>query len=141
MTKRKILIVEDDADYREAISFFLQQHNYTVLQAEDGNEGLKLARMERPDLIIMDVMLGERTEGFFTVQEIRRVEELKDVPIFILSALYTRVPGFRVAPEGVWAAHDEFFSKPVEMPFLLEKIRQRIGEAPTASEQTDRPKP
>ena len=127
MTKRKILIVEDDADYREAVSFFLQEHNYTVLQAQDGDEGLKLAMMERPDLIIMDVMMGERTEGFFTVQEMRRREELKDIPVFILSALYERIPGFRIAPEGSWLAHDEFFAKPVDMAFLLEKIRHRIG--------------
>jgi len=127
MTKQKILIVEDDADYREAVSFFLQEHNYTVLQAQDGDEGLRLAMVERPDLIIMDVMMGERTEGFFTVQEMRRREELKEVPVFILSALYSRIPGFRIAPQGSWTAHDEFFAKPVDMTVLLEKIRQRIG--------------
>ncbi len=127
--KQKILIVEDDPDYMEAVSFFLQQNDYTVLQAKDGSEGLKLALMERPDLIIMDVMMGERTEGFFTVQQMRRTEELKDIPVFILSALYSKVPDFRIAPEGAWAAYDEFFSKPVAMPFLLAKIRERIGDA------------
>lgn len=132
--KRKILIVEDDPDYLEAVSFFLEQSGYTVLQAKDGNEGLKLALMERPDLIIMDVMMGERTEGFFTVQQMRRTEELKETPIFILSALYSKVPDFRIAPEGAWAAYDEFFSKPVAMPFLLGKIRERIGDPATPSE-------
>ncbi len=132
---KKILIVEDDPDYLEAVSFFLQQQNYTVLRARDGDEGLKLALMERPDLIIMDVMLEERTEGFFTVQQMRRTEELKNVPIFILSALYSKVPDFRIAPEGAWAAYDEFFSKPVTMPFLLGKIRERIGDAQTPADR------
>jgi CheY-like chemotaxis protein len=82
--------------------------------------------MERPDLIIMDIVMSERTEGFFTVQEIRRTPELETVPIFVLSSLYSQVPDFRISPDSGWLAHDEFLSKPVDMPVLLEKIRQRI---------------
>jgi hypothetical protein len=52
---------------------------------------------------------------------------LKSLPVFVLSALYDKVPDFRIAPDAGWMAHDEFFSKPVELPQLLEKIRQRIG--------------
>jgi DNA-binding response OmpR family regulator len=83
--------------------------------------------MERPDLILMDIMMDERTEGFFTIQEMRRQEELKGVPIFVLSALYTQMPDFGNPPDSAWLAHDEFFSKPVDMAELVEKIRRRIG--------------
>lgn len=124
----KILIVDDDADFVEAVSFFLETNHFKVLKAHSGREGLKLAKMERPALILMDVMMSERTEGFFTVQQIRRTEELKDVPIFVVSSLYSKVPDFQVPPDSGWAAHDEFFSKPVEMPQLLAKIRQRLEE-------------
>ena len=122
-----ILIVDDDADFAEALSFFLKSHGYAVLWARDGNEGLKLAKMERPGLILMDIMMTERTEGLFTVQEMRRSRELSTVPIFVLSSLYSTATDFRIPPETAWLAHDEFFSKPVDMNQLLEKIRQRLG--------------
>ncbi len=126
-TKRKILIVDDDSDFVEAVSFFLEQHGFTVLKAADGGQGLKLARVERPDLILMDVMMNERTEGFFTVQQIRRTPELAGVPVFVLSSIYEKEPEFKVAPQSGWLAHDEFLAKPVEMPQLLEKIRARLA--------------
>ena len=125
---KKILIVDDDCDFVEAVSSFLEAQDYVVLKAHDGREGLKLAKMEHPDLIIMDVVMNERTEGFFTVQELRRTAELKSVPIFVLTSLYSKITDFGVPPDTGWLAHDEFFSKPVDMPGLVGKIRQRIGE-------------
>ncbi len=131
--KPKILIVDDDADFLEAVSFFLEAHGYAVLKAHDGREGLRLAKTDRPDLIVMDIMMGERTEGFFAVQEIRRTPELKDVPVFILTALYSKAPDFRIAPESEWTGHDEFFSKPVDLPRLLEAVERRLGQAPATA--------
>ena len=124
----KILIVDDDRDFAEALSLFLEEYHYAVRKAPNGREGLKLAKMEHPDLIIMDIIMSERTEGFFTVQEIRRTPGLETVPIFILSSLYSQVADFGIPPDSSWLAHDEFFPKPVKMPELLEKIRQHIGE-------------
>ena len=124
----KVLIVDDDRDFVEAVSTFLEAHHYVVLKAYDSREGLKLARMELPDLILMDVIMKERTEGFFTVQEIRRVPELKKVPIFIVSSLYSQIPDFGISPNGSWLAHDDFLLKPVDMAELLEKIQRRMEE-------------
>ena len=124
----KILIVDDDRDFVEALSAFLEAHDYVVLRAHDGREGLKLAKMQHPDLIIMDVIMNERTEGFFTVQEMRRTVELKSVPIFILSSLYSQVTDFGIPPNSSWLAHDEFLSKPVNMPDLLEKVQRCMEE-------------
>ena len=125
---RKILIVDDDADSVEAVSSFLEAHDYVVLKARDGVEGLKLAKMEHPDLILMDIVMNERTEGFFTIQEIRRTAELRTVPIFILSCVYAKVADFGVQPDSSWLAHDEFFSKPVNLGELLAKIREHLGK-------------
>jgi len=139
-SSKKILIVDDDADFAEAVSFFLESHGYTALKARDGAEGLRLAKMERPALIIMDIIMTERTEGFFTVQEIRRTPELEDVPVFVATSLYSKVADFRVSPESGWIGHDEFFSKPVDLPRLLEKIRQYIGpqeQAPASPAHTE----
>jgi len=72
--------------------------------------------------------MKERTEGLFTAQEIRRTPELEGVPVFVLSALYSKVPDFQIQPDSGWMAHDEFFSKPVDTAELLAKIRGRLGQ-------------
>jgi CheY-like chemotaxis protein len=126
--KKKILIVDDDADFSEALSSFLEANGYRVLQARDGSEGLRLAKTQQPDLILMDVVMRERTEGFFTIQEIRHTPGLEDTPVFVLSSIYSQVPGFLITPEASWLSHDEFFAKPVDPPQLLEKIRVRLGQ-------------
>jgi len=122
-------MVDDDQDFVEAVSCFLEANGLTVFRAHDGKEGIKLAKMERPDLILMDIMMGERTEGFFTIHEIRRDPTLKNVPIFVLSSFCTRLPDFEIPSSGGWLAHDMFFAKPVDTVQLLEKIRQHIGKA------------
>ena len=129
MEEKRILIVDDDRDFVEAVACFLEANRFTVFQAHDGKEGVKLAKLERPDLILMDIMMNERTEGFFTIQEMRRDAELKGVPIFVISSFCTHLPDFEIPESGGWLAHDMFFSKPVDLVQLLEKIRQRLGKA------------
>jgi CheY-like chemotaxis protein len=125
--RKKILIVDDDDDFAAALSSFLEAHGYGVVRARNGRQGLSLAKVEQPDLILMDIVMTERTEGFFAVQEIRHTKELKDLPVFVLTSIYSHEPEFQIAPEKGWLAHDEFFSKPVDLTLLIEKIRQRIG--------------
>ncbi len=124
-----ILIVDDDADFLESLSSFLEANRYRVIKASSGADGVVKARLERPDLVIMDVIMGERTEGFFAVQELRHTPGLEHVPIFVLTSLYTQEPGFKVAPDAAWMAHDEFLAKPVNLYELLEKVRRRLGSA------------
>ena len=125
-----ILVVDDDLDFAEAVSYYLEQQGFRVLKAENGREGLKLAKMERPDLILMDIMMDERTEGLFVLQELRHSPLLANVPIFVLSALYSQRPDFGVAPARGWMAHDEFFAKPVNLEKLIERIRARLAASP-----------
>jgi CheY-like chemotaxis protein len=120
-----ILIVDDDLDFAEALSSFLEANGYRVLHAPNGDEGVKLARAARPDLVLMDIMMGERTEGLFSVQELRRSPETAATPIFVISSLYSVEP-MRVQPDASWMGHDEFFSKPVDVPRLLKQIHARL---------------
>jgi DNA-binding response OmpR family regulator len=129
LDKKRILIVDDDDDFAEALSCFLELNAFMVFRARNGAEGIKLAKMKQPDLILMDIMMNERTEGFFTIHEIRRDPALKGVPIFVLSSFCTRLPDFEIPSSGGWLAHDMFFAKPVNTAQLLEKIRQRVGTA------------
>ena len=127
--EKRILIVDDDEDLVEVTARFLQSRGYAVLKAHSGADGVRIARQERPHLILMDIMMSERTEGFFAIQEIRRSHEVASVPIFVVSALCGHLPDIDIPPSGGWLAHDLFLSKPVDMGHLLEKIRQRIGAA------------
>jgi DNA-binding response OmpR family regulator len=127
--EKRILIVDDDEELVEVTAQFLQAHGYGILKAYSGAEGVRVARQERPQLILMDIMMSERTEGFFAIQEIRRSPEVSSVPIFVVSALCGRLPDIDIPPSGGWLAHDLFLPKPVDMGHLLEKVRQRIGTA------------
>lgn len=118
----RILIVDDDRDFAESVAAYLGAHDYEVVLAGSGQEGLALARAETPDLVLMDIIMGERTEGFFTLQQLRRDPMLADVPVFVVSSLYEDVPGFRIRPDSDWLGHDEFLAKPLDLDRLLELV-------------------
>ena len=128
MTKRKrVLLVDDDRDYVRSLEAYLRAEGYELLIARNGLQGLQMAQLHLPDLIVMDVIMDERTEGFFTLQELRQVPALENIPVFMASAVYSEVAGFRIAPETKWLPYDEFFAKPLNLQNLLERIRERIG--------------
>ena len=130
---KTILLVDDDADFAEAIGFNLRANGFAVITASSGREGVRLAKMERPDLVIMDVVMGERMEGLFAVRELRRSADLKDVPVFVISSLSSQAPDFGVAPGAEWMGCDEFLAKPVDMPDLLARISRRLAAGGNAA--------
>jgi CheY-like chemotaxis protein len=82
----------------------------------------------------MDVMMEERTAGFFAIQEIRRDPEIAGTPILVTSSIYGAIPGFRVSPDAGWLRHDGFLAKPVDLDALLLWVREHLplGEPATA---------
>ena len=102
ITSGRVLIIDDDADFRQAIEGLLTASGYAVACAANGRSGLDLAKATQPDLILLDVMMDERTEGFFTLQQIRRHPALRDIPVIVVSSIYTDQPSFRVAPDAGW---------------------------------------
>jgi CheY-like chemotaxis protein len=75
----------------------------------------------------MDVMMEERSAGFFAIQEMRRDPELAGVPVLVVSSIYTEVPGFRIQPAADWLRHDGFLAKPVDFDQLLERVRELLA--------------
>jgi CheY-like chemotaxis protein len=123
----RILIVDDDRDFVDAIRTLLSGAGYEVLVAYDGRDGLAQALRERPDLIMVDVMMDDRTEGFFAVQQLKRAPETASTPIFMISAVYERVPEFGVPPDPRWTGHDVFIAKPVDPEALLRQVREALA--------------
>ena len=126
-TRRNVLIIDDDPDFTRAIAGLLTSAGFTVTSAVNGREGLELARKTRPDLILLDVMMDERTEGFFTLQQIRASADLEATPVIVVSSIYTDQPSFRVSPEAGWLPASLFLPKPVAPIRLLQESERLIG--------------
>jgi CheY-like chemotaxis protein len=125
--KNKVLIIDDDQDYVAAITALLEASGYAVSSGADGAEGFDLARTLQPDLILLDVMMTERTEGFFTLQRMRSIPALAHTPIIIASSVYTEFPHFRVDPKAGWLPADQFLAKPIDPETLLSEVKRLIA--------------
>jgi DNA-binding response OmpR family regulator len=82
----KILFIEDEPSLQKAISEVLVQEGYKVFGAADGEEGLKKAREEKPNLILLDLILPKK-DGFEVLKELKADEKLKDIPVIVLTNL------------------------------------------------------
>ena len=83
---KKILFVEDEPSLQKAISELLTQEGFKVLNASDGEEGLKFAAAEDPDLILLDLILPKK-DGFEVLKELKADEKTKDIPVIVLTNL------------------------------------------------------
>ena len=127
---RRILLIDDDADFRAAVRALLEASGYAVLEACDGDDGLRTARTAAPHLILLDVMMRERTEGFFVLQEIRRTPGLAHLPVIVSSSLYSEHPFFRVREDAGWMPADLFLPKPLHPPQLLAEVARLLARTP-----------
>ena len=112
---KKILIVEDEANIRELLRLYLEREGYTVIEAENGVEGIKKWKSEKPDMLLLDVMMPVM-DGWAVCKEIRAES---DVPIIMLTAkgeTADRVSGLKMGA-------DDYIVKPLEMPEVIARVR------------------
>ncbi len=117
-TKQKILIVDDEPDATIATRRSLEMDGYTVLDARNGKEALKLLETEIPDLILLDVMMPEM-DGFEVCRILREDEDRKHIPIIMLTAkgeINDRI-------EGLEIGSDDYITKPYNLRELKARIR------------------
>lgn len=114
---KKILIVDDEPDIREFISYNLIRKGYTVLTAEDGKEGLLMAFEFLPDLIILDIMMPF-LNGYETCIRLRQNPIFDNTKIVFLSALNEST----AKDFGLRLAANDFIGKPIKMELLIKKI-------------------
>jgi CheY-like chemotaxis protein len=129
---RTVLIIDDDPDFAAAMTHLLEQAGLRVETASDGRHGYDIACALAPDLILLDVMMNERTEGFFTLQRIRAARELKAVPVIVVSSIYSDLPFFRIDPSAGWLPATLFLPKPVDPQRLLAEIGHLLEAAADA---------
>lgn len=115
MTMReRILLVDDDVDFVRSTTDLLEAHGYRVLSAYDGATGFDLAKKERPDLMVLDVMMATETEGFEVARKIPACPELRNMPVLLVTGIRKEMKlGFRLEPDDTWLPVSRIMEKPI----------------------------
>jgi two-component system KDP operon response regulator KdpE len=123
MTKKKILIVEDDQDMRRALNVRLRANNYDAAFASDAIEALSVAKKEKPDLLLLDLGLPGG-DGFMVMDRMKDIASLSSLPVIVVSARDPEGNKDRALSAGAGA----FFQKPVDNEQLMAAIRHSLGD-------------
>ena len=122
----KILLVDDEPDILEIVSYNLSQEGYQVITAKNGAKGVEKAKAEKPQLIVLDVMMPEM-DGIEACEQIRKIPELKNTIITFLTARgedYSQVAGFD-------AGADDYITKPIKPKVLVSKVKALLRRLKT----------
>ena len=124
----KILVVDDDPDLVEATSIILKSRKYEVIVAYDGKEGLEKARKEKPDLIVLDVMMPEK-DGYTACKELKADPDLSRIPVLLLTAVVSHISTTRFTQQmGMETEADDYIDKPVEPEVLVKRIEALLAK-------------
>ncbi|MFW5862804.1 MAG: response regulator [Spirochaetota bacterium] len=131
---KKILIVDDDRDLVESLAQALKMNGYDVVAAYSGSEGLQTLLQQKPDLLILDVMMETDTAGFEMAYQVRsdretsKYREVKDTPIIMLTAI-NQVTNNRFSlneDQSFLPGINDFLTKPVKIDDLVEKVNEYV---------------
>ena len=128
---KKIMVIDDDPDYSEAVTTILKSAMYDVVVASNPKEGKERVLEEKPDLILLDIMMDSLFDGFSlcnAVKTSKEFEELKDTPIIFVSAV-KELTGSRFQFDGMeqgMAGPDDYIDKPVKPDDLLARVAKLL---------------
>lgn len=120
---KKLLIVDDEKDMVFAVKLQLEANGFDVITAHDGQAALELARKEKPDLLILDLMLP-KIDGYKVCRMLKFDEKYKHIPIIMFTARIQKSD----EKLGYEVGADAYVTKPFELPVLLSKIRELLKE-------------
>ena len=122
----RILVVDDDPDFIKITRTILQFQNHEVLTAANGEQGLKVMRQEKPDLVLLDVMMSYILDGLDVRRQMAADKDLKDIPVIMVTSL----TGERVRselPSDEYIPASEWIHKPIDPDKLLDQIKRTLG--------------
>jgi two-component system alkaline phosphatase synthesis response regulator PhoP len=124
---KKILVVDDDPDLVDATSMILISKKYDVVTAYDGVEGMEQAIKEKPDLIVLDVMMPQK-DGYTLCKELKADPDLRRIPVLLLTAVVSHISTTRFTQQmGMETEADDFIDKPVEPQVLVDRIEALLA--------------
>ncbi|MGD8531525.1 MAG: response regulator [Syntrophobacterales bacterium] len=122
MSKKYVLIVDDDPDLVETVAMMLESKGYEVGKAYDGVEGEESIKERRPDLLVLDVMMP-RKDGYKLCAELKADSKTQDIPIILLTAVGEAVPTTSYThAQGMSTEAEEYIPKPVDTKTLVEAV-------------------
>ncbi|MCR4405380.1 MAG: response regulator [Anaerolineae bacterium] len=122
----KILVVDDDPDFVESTRLMLEPHGYEVISAANGDEGLLKVEKEKPDLVILDVIMSTVLDGLSMSQQMRDVPEYKKVPILMVTSI-ANTDYAALFPTDEYINIHGFLTKPITSEQLLSHVKKLIG--------------
>jgi len=124
--KAKILLIDDDPDFVEATKTILESKPYEVIVASAGDEGLKKARAESPDLVLLDIIMPG-TDGFSAAEQFKKDPELSKTPVVMLTSYAERRAGTGIpVSKGFQLEAEDYIEKPVSPEELFDIIEKNL---------------
>jgi two-component system alkaline phosphatase synthesis response regulator PhoP len=124
--KKNVLLVDDDPDFVEAVKVIVESGGYNVRVAFDGKEGLEAVKEEKPDIIVLDVMMPVM-DGHAACAALKKDPETKDIPVILLTAVADRVTTSKYSHRDMLESEaEDYMPKPVDPPELLSQIRRLL---------------
>ena len=120
---KKVLIVDDQLEVRELVEVTLRSGNYQVFMVESGEKAIEIVRAEKPDLIIMDIMMPGGIDGLEATRVLKNDPETKDSTIIMLTAKGQEAD----REKGLEAGADDYFIKPFSPLELIKKVEEVLG--------------
>jgi CheY-like chemotaxis protein len=125
---KKILVIDDDPDFVESVENLLEAKGYQVVSASNGKEGVEKAKTEKPDLILLDVMMNTKDEGFNVAREMNEIPEVKGTPVVMVTGVRKEMNlPFGFEPDETWLPVKQIVEKPVKPETLLKAVADAIG--------------
>lgn len=121
MSRKRLLIVEDEKDMMEILTFRLEAAGFEVIQAYDGQEGLDKAYSQSPDLILLDLMLP-RIDGYQVCRKLKSDVKYKKIPIIMLTARASE----KERKMGLECGAEAYIIKPFDPQALMDKIKELL---------------
>ncbi len=121
---KKILIVDDQVQVRELVEVTLRVGNYRIFEANNGKQAIEVAKKEKPDLIIMDIMMPGKIDGLEATRILKNEKETKNTIIVMLTAKGQEAD----KQKGYEAGADDYFVKPFSPLDLIKKVEEVLGE-------------
>lgn len=131
--KKTILVVDDEQDLLDLIEYNLKKEGFDVLKAEDGKEGIKMAREHNPHLMLLDIMMP-KMDGLEVVERIREDDKLKHIPIIFLTARGDE----KTEVEGLNKGGDDYITKPISTTKLISRIKAVLRRFEENHQMADR---
>ena len=127
----KVLLIDDDSDFRAAVKSLLESHGYTVLEASSGHEGLRMVVEHKPDAILLDIMMETTVEGYGVTHSLKyrdEYAEFRHIPVFMISSIEESPDErFPMSAEVEMIRPDGYLTKPLDIPNLLRLLEKAVG--------------